>query len=192
MFFNRFVLSVACYDRKEINYKESEMRYLAWIAFSFLIFTFGCASQKAWSDDLLTRDQAISLLIEHVITPVVYEDYYMAFGPQQMLTSGDKVEPNVLGGDPYPGSDRDIDRPTWFFWVDTNKWARFAHLVHFVYIDASISNPTIGNGIIVEDQGWWPKINGVDYLDEAEDRWESADIVYGEAPTGPPTMPPLD
>ena len=168
------------------------MRYLVWTFCFLLVFTFGCSSHKAWSDDLLTRDQAIALLIEQVIEPIVYENYYMAFGPQQMLTSGDKVEPEVLGGQPYPGSDRDIDGPTWFFWVDTDKWARFSHLVQFVYIDASNLNPTIGNGIIVEDQGWWPKINGVAYLDEAEDRWVSTDIVYGEAPTGPPSVQPPD
>ena len=162
------------------------------IAILLFITFIGCVAQQAMSDDLLTRDQAISILVNQVITPIAYEDYYMAFGPQQMLTIGDRVEPEELGGQPYPGSAKDIQGPTWFFWVDTNKWARFAHLVHFVYIDASHPNPTIGDGIIVEDQGWWPNINGVDYLDEAEERWESIDIVYGQAPTGPPTVPPRD
>jgi hypothetical protein len=166
------------------------MRYFVCILLAVPLFTFGCVFQKAWSDDLLTRNQAVAALIEQVITPMVYEDYYMAFGPQQMLTVGDRVEPEELGGQPYPGSAKDIEGPTWFFWVDTDKWARFAHLVHFVYIDASHPTPTLGDGIVVEDQGWWPNINGVDYLDDPQERWTSSDIVYGEAPTGPPTVPP--
>ncbi len=54
------------------------MRNLVCIFLAFLLFTFGCAFQEAWSDDLLSRDQAIAILIEQVITPRVYEDYYMA------------------------------------------------------------------------------------------------------------------
>ncbi len=168
------------------------MKNFVCISLTVLIITVGCAFQKAWSDDLLSRDQAIGILIEQVITPIAYEDYYMAFGPQHMLTTDDIVEPEVLGGQPYPGMGKDIQGPTWFFWVDTDKWARFAHWVHFVYIDASHPNPTIGNGIIVENQGWWPNINSVDYLDAPEERWASVDTVYGEAPTGPPTIPPRD
>ena len=162
------------------------------IAILIFISFIGCVTQQAMSDDLLTRDQAVSTLINQVITPIAYEDYYMAFGPQQMLSAGDRVEPKYIGGQPYPGSARDIQGPTWFFWVDTDKWAKFTHLVHFVYIDATNPNPVVGNGIVVEDQGWWPKINGVDYLQTSQDRWVTADAVYGEAPTGPPTVPPRD
>jgi hypothetical protein len=87
-----------------INQKEVlKMKNLLCISLVVFFTIVGCAFQKAWSDDLLTRDQAIAILIEQVITPMVYEDYYMAFGPQQMLTIGDRVESEVLGGQPYPG-----------------------------------------------------------------------------------------
>ena len=159
-------------------------------SYALLLILFGCVFNQAWSDDMLTRDQAIAILIDQVISPIAYEDYYMAFGPQQMLTAGDKVEPEIIGSQPYPGSTKNIQEPTWFFWVDTDKWARFSHLVYFVYIDASHPNPTVGDGILVSEQGWWPNINDVDYLKKPADRWVSSDIVYGEAPTGPPTAPP--
>ncbi len=168
------------------------MKNLLYVFLIVFFITVGGSFKEAQSDDLLTRNQAIAILIEQVISPEVYEDYYMAFGPQNMLTDGDSVEPAYSMADPFPVSGRNIQNPTWFFWIDTDKWAKFVHLVHFVYIDASQSNPTIGDGIVVESQGWWPKINGVDYLSNSEERWASADIVYGEAPTAPPTIPPRE
>lgn len=168
------------------------MKNLIFVALVVLFTTFGCSFQKAWSDDLLTRDQAIAILIEQVITPRVYEDYYMAFGPQTMLTSEDTVRPADLEADLYPGNVYSIQGPTWFFWIDTDKWAKFVHLVHYVYIDASHPNPTVGDGIIVKDHGLWPKINGIDYLETSDDRAVTSDIVYGEVPIGPPTVPPRD
>ena len=171
--------------------KESQMKAIS-VSAVILSLVIGFWPNLALSNDLLSRDQAIAILIEEVIKPRAYADYYMAFGPQLMLKKGDRVEPEHLGGDPYPGSSRIVEGPTWFFWVDTNKWARFVHLTHFVYIDATIRNPIPGYGIAIDDQGWWPRINGVRYLDNPDVRWFSDDIVYGEAPIAPPTVPPRD
>lgn len=75
----------------------------------------------------------------------------MAFGPQDMLNTGDKVEPKYSF---EPGGIQSIHGPTWFFWVDTEKWAKFSHPVYFDYIDAAHSDPTDGDGIIVKEQRW--------------------------------------
>jgi hypothetical protein len=58
---------------------------------------------KAWSDDLLTRDQAFSILIEQVINSSPNKDLLMALGPQDMLATGDVVEPFHIGGERYLG-----------------------------------------------------------------------------------------
>lgn len=87
----------------------------------FLVVFFsivGCAFQKAWSDNLLTRDQAITILIEQVINPSPNKDLLMTLGPQNMLAVGDIVEPSQLGGEIYPGNSRTVNSPTWFFWID--------------------------------------------------------------------------
>jgi len=136
------------------------------------------------AEALMTREQAVAMLIQQVIEPSQNKDELMAFGPQNMLNAGDRVEPADLEYDTHPENAQTIQGPTWFFWVDTNKWSKFGHLVYFVYIDASNPNPTIGNGVLVLEQGWWPQINGVEYLSNSDERWVSADIVYGEAPTG--------
>jgi hypothetical protein len=156
------------------------MKNIVCIFLAVFFSIVGCAFQKAWSDDLLTRDQAVSILMEQVINPSINKDILMAFGPQNMLSGGDVVEPDLLDTPPYAGSTKTIQTPTWFFWIDDKPKAGFVHDCRFVYIDASITNPTIGNGITIEVQGWWPKINGTIYYDVYEERIKSADFVYGE------------
>ena len=144
---------------------------------SFCTFTAGFAFHDAWSGDLLTRDQAISILIEQVINPSPNKDILMAFGPQNMLQVGDVVEPVFIGTQPYPGNSFSVSNPTWFFWVNDEPDSRFAHHCRFVYIDVTHSNPLIGDGIIVETQGWWPKINSVEFYKNGP--LVSPDLAYG-------------
>ncbi len=166
------------------------MKNLLCISLVVFFIIVGCAFQKAWSDDLLTRDQAITVLNEQVIITMAGNlDYYMAFCPQDMLESGDTVETAYSGTDSYNNEVYTTEGPIWFFFVDTDKWAKFAHLVYFVYIDASKQNPTLEDGIVVHKHDFWPKINGVFYLKSIDDRFTTTDLVYGEVPT---EMPPED
>ncbi|AEB08881.1 hypothetical protein [Desulfobacca acetoxidans] len=133
--------------------------------------------------DALTRDQAISVLIAQVINPSPNKDTLMAFGPQNMLQPGTVVEPSMLNTPPYPGSSRTIQTPTWFFWINDEPEYRFVHACRFIYIDATRANPIVGDGIIVETQGWWPKINGVEIYEGGP--YVSPDLVYGNPPSPP-------
>ena len=45
------------------------MKNLVCIFLVTFVITFGGAFQKTWSDDLFTRDQVISILIEQVSNP---------------------------------------------------------------------------------------------------------------------------
>ena len=157
------------------------MKKTAYISFTIFILLLGCTLHTAWSDDLLTRDQAISILMEQVIDSSINKDTLMAFGPQEMLTAGDVVKPMFLNTEPYNGSATTIQSPTWFFWIDDKPNPCFVHPCRFVFIAADNPNATIGDGITVEIQGWWPKINGVDYYEVYEERIQSQDMVYGEA-----------
>ena len=64
----------------------------------------------------MTRDVAKQIVIERVITGDPNEDNLIAFGPQNMLVAGDIVSPFIVGGQPFPGVLRTIDKDTWFFW----------------------------------------------------------------------------
>ena len=148
------------------------------------LITFGCAFQKAWSDDLLTRDQAISILIEQVINPDKNKDNMMVFGPQSQLQKGDVVEPAFLSTKNSDELIYKIQNPKWFFWIDDNPLNdMFVHTTRFVYIDSKHPNPTIGDGIIIKEVGWWPKINGQQLYRSSSERTNSPDRVYGSRPS---------
>ena len=166
----------------------------------FAIFITTIISNLVFSDDQLTRSQAITFLTSEVIEPNEYLDYYSAFGPQEILSVGDYVK---SGGPEYiikfiDGEEvrsliekevYNISEPTWFFFVDTNKWAKWTHKAYYVYIDATNLNPTIGNGIVVNEHHWYPNINGIDYLGTVQERMITEDRCYGTFPTTPPTLP---
>lgn len=131
----------------------------------------------------LSRKEAIDILIREVILPSQTRDVLMAFGPQQALTSKDRVEPPAKGWDPGQGIIRTIKHPTWFFWIDDEPDAKFAHPTRYVYIEADRSNPKVDNGIIVDFQAWWPMVNGKHYLSRDIDRFFNCpDRVYGQPP----------
>ena len=133
--------------------------------------------------EALTREQAISVLIAQVINPSPNKDTLVASGPQNRLPPGTVVEPHRPEATPYPASARTIQAPTWFFYIDDKPEYGFVHPTRFVYIDANNPNPVIGNGIIVDAQGWWPKINGVEV--EYNGPYTPLDIVYGAYPYPP-------
>ena len=133
--------------------------------------------------EALTRDQAVSALIAQVINPSPNKDTLVASGPQDMLPQGTLVEPHGLNTPPYPGSARTIQTPTWFFYIDDEPEHLFVHACRFVYIDANNPDPVMGDGIIVETQGWWPKINGVET--HGGTMHTSPDLVYGSHPYPP-------
>ena len=134
----------------------------------------------------MTREEAKQIIIERVITGDPNKDKLMAFGPQNMLITGDIVAPFIVGRAPFPGVSRIIDKDTWFFWINDDINDLFAHPTRFVYIDANHTDPTIGDGIIIDEAGWWPRINGIDHYRYSADRnKESTDWVYGQLPEEP-------
>jgi hypothetical protein len=131
----------------------------------------------------LSRQEAIDILVREVILPSPTRNLLMAFGPQHPLTPKDLVEPPAEGWDPRQGMVRTIEKPTWFFWIDDEPDAKFAHPTRYVYIEADRSDPKINDGIIVDFQAWWPKINGKHYLSRDFDRFfDCPDKVYGQPP----------
>ena len=154
-------------------------RYIAVIFFLALM----AAMVSVASAESLSRREAIDILIREVILSSPTRDVLMAFGPQQPLTSNDKVEPPDRGFDPRQGTVRAIEKPTWFFWIDDEPDAKFAHPTRYVYIEADQADPRLNNGIIVDFQAWWPMINGKHYLSRDADRFfDCRDKVYGQAP----------
>ena len=131
----------------------------------------------------LSRKEAIDILVREVILPSPTKSVLMVFGPQQPLISKDRVEPPAEGWDPRQGTVRTLEKPTWFFWIDDEPDAKFAHPTRYVYIEADHPEPKVNDGIIVDFQAWWPMINGKHYLSRDADRFfDCPDLVYGSPP----------
>jgi hypothetical protein len=134
----------------------------------------------------LTRDQAIAILMEQVIEPTPNKKYIWAFGPQNMLVPGDVVRPLVINAQPNPGQPFTVVTQTWFFFIDDDILSKYSHETRYVYLDANHLNPTVGDGITLVVQGWWPVINGQPYYDFSTFVGHS-DKVYGVIPENPQT-----
>ena len=93
------------------------------------------------------------------------------YGPgfEGTLPPGTVVRPKVLGGDPYPGNTLTTSGLVYLFFVDDLPNGLFAHPTRFVYVDATMTTPTLANGgLVVQDQGWWPVIQRPGF---AEEEW---------------------
>ena len=124
----------------------------------------------------MTRKEAVAVLMEQVIEPTEDKEYLWAYGPQDMLVTGDVVRPK-FNTQSYPGKLFTIDRPTWFFYINDDITSKYSHPTRFVYIDANHANPTGGDGITIVIQGWWPVINGKEYYGTSDAGKD--DLVYG-------------
>ena len=165
------------------------MKKSAYISFTIFILLFGCTLHTAWSDDLLTRDQAISILMEQVINQSNNKETLMVFGPQNYLEDGDKVEPNFPDDENEMVNLHNIVSPIWFFYIDDLPNAGFVHPTRFVYIDATNDSPTVGDGVEIEYQEWNPKINEDSSYEDVYKGNTHTDWVYGTFPSTVPIMP---
>jgi len=119
----------------------------------------------------VTRENAIDILINQVIKPLE-TDNKIVFGLSDTLQEGDKIAPWL----PTPLSEnidecpyliyRHIENPTWFFWIDNDPKAEFAHPNTFVFIDAQNGN------IVTTNEEWWPVLNDESLWIEYEEYWD--------------------
>lgn len=123
----------------------------------------------------LTFAQARDLVVSGVILPSANVADLVAYGRSTLLVSGD-----VVGSSDDPGSYRTITADTWFFWIDDDKTAHYAHATRFVFVDDATST------VSVENWEWWPAINGTEIWDTRQDRFNSPDVFFGMPPPQPP------
>lgn len=152
-----------------------------------VVVTLAAIVHAQAAEALLTREQAVAMLIQQVIEPSPNKDELMAFGPQDMLQPEDVVRPRYIGSPTYPGQPKTIETPTWFFFIDDKVQSGYTHKTRFIYIDANHPNPTLGDGISVDIQGWWPIINEQPHY-APPSTTQNPDWVYGEGPPIPEVL----
>jgi hypothetical protein len=122
------------------------------------------------SEELLTKEQAVAILLDEVIQPQTVDHYLIAFTLDEPLEQGAEVSPfapSLLPDDvktlPYLVPET-LASAQWFFWVDDVPFARFAHHTRFVFIDAA------SGAVRVQEEAWWPYVDG-----QPVSRWITAD-----------------
>jgi len=119
----------------------------------------------------MTRSQAVAALLapgNGVVINTSIEGVYSPFvrfgtapGFEGLLPAGSMVAPKstVWGS----GIAVSVSAPSYFFWVNSELDALFAHPVRFILVNATSSLPTVANGgIVVSPQAWWPLVTSRD------------------------------
>ena len=113
----------------------------------------------------LSYEDAIDLVVKEVVKT---NDYYVyspadSLPPQEMIVSS--IRPN---GD----YNRTLETNTWFFFVDTEPLAPFAHQTYFVFVNSETAE------YIVSNESFYPIINGISYFSTLEERMDKIWRIY--------------
>jgi hypothetical protein len=156
---------------------------LAALAFvSFLLIINDCGGGSGGGDGAImsiSRESATQVVIEKVITALSDEEksYLVAFSPKDPLKAGTTVLPAFPDYDAATGekigykNTITLDKPAWFFYIDTDYAARFSHKTLFVFVYDDLS-------IKIQEQEWWPIINDVAFLWNSQQKQSTALRVY--------------
>jgi hypothetical protein len=115
----------------------------------------------------MTRSQAVAALLDpgsgvaiDLSTAGVYSpfvDFGSGPGFEGLLPAGSSLAPKSMewgSGTVVP-----VPAASYFFWVDSELDALFAHPVRFILVNAAGAPPTVANGgIVVSPQDWWPRV----------------------------------
>ena len=118
---------------------------------------------------MLTREEAIDIIIKKIIVPASLDHRVSAFLGMQTTPSGTNVWPFMSEEEK-----RTINSPVWFGWVNDWPQAFFEHDTRYVYIDAYTGNYE------VVTHGWWPVIDGESQWMSDEEKKNPAVLIYSD------------
>ena len=116
----------------------------------------------------LSKEDAVSLVLAEVVGD---NDYYV-YMVDDILDSGTFITI------PRPEGDYNVtlDRNVWFFYLDEEPLAPFAHPTHFVLVNVDDAEYT------VYDEEYYPVIDGVSYWSTTEERENEENVIYPAEP----------
>lgn len=136
------------------------------------------AGVEARAAVVLTRQQAVNAVVTQLglggpndDTRVWCTTFNYGFGPgfDGVLPAGTVVRPARYDTKPNPGNQTVLSGPMYLFFVDPVPIGMYPHDLSFVYVDATVSSPTLAAGtIIAQGQGWWPRVEATGYPAEEQ------------------------
>jgi len=128
------------------------------------------------SPGLLSRQQAIAIVQQEVISASPFKDQLVAF-----LYNNTATDSVLHNGDTISSWDNafseSIPTETYFFWLDYEPKKEWLHASAFVFVNAT------NGALLVRDAQSWPVVNGVELTHFMEDGNASPDRVHGNYPT---------
>lgn len=128
----------------------------------------------------VSYEKAKRILLREVVRPASLQagDDLIAFRRATPLRNGQVVAPFLGEGPSFRAKGR-----WWFFWVDDEPLARFAHPSRYVFVNA-----TTGRLKVVE-QSWWPLVDGASPWFAFESYWSGASWAYSTLAPREPAAP---
>ncbi|MCI0715524.1 MAG: hypothetical protein L0Y77_04275 [Chlorobi bacterium] len=125
--------------------------------------------KKSLPSGLISREEAIDLIIKKVLVPQTLDHKVTVFLGMQVTPSGSVVRS-------FKGEDekKTLNKPTWFGWINDNPQAFFEHETRFVYIDAVTGNYE------VTAEKWWPVVDGESLWMSEEEKDNPAVLIYSD------------
>jgi hypothetical protein len=115
-------------------------------------------------------------VVDEVIQPGSVDHRVIMFGLSDPLQAGDEIRPYPMENyRPIPAATA-IEDETWFFWIDDAPGAYFVHPNRFVFVPAS------GGEITVQEQEWWPELNGQGLWIASQEYWDPANWAWSNLP----------
>ncbi len=135
-----------------MNYAKSTIfRRYALCAGIVLVVTTSLLTLKACIPGIVTPPKTVEDVIERIITTQDTSGQtgsWVAYVAKQPVSDSTLITP-AEGTSTYAA-----DGDFWFAFVDEDPFAQYEHEVKFIFIDADTGEMT------VEDQLWWPQVNG--------------------------------
>lgn len=130
----------------------------------------------------VTYAQARKILLRAVVKPgsLAPGDDLIAFRLAKPLTNGQVVSPFLGLGPAFRAKGR-----WWFFWVDDEPFARYAHATRYVFVNQATGK------LRVVAQSWWPLVGGEAPWFTSEEYWDASSWAFSTVPKRepPPAAP---
>jgi hypothetical protein len=120
-------------------------------ALLLIVTAFGCGSKTTAAQ----RDAIARRLVATHLPADRTREVATVYATRSPVAAGIEIAPAAHATDPRQAAPTyTLAKESWFFAIDTNSLARFAHPVIFVFV------PTDGSADEVHHERWWPVIEG--------------------------------
>ena len=153
--FGKYAWQITSFDFFGNPIGENEGKSEAWT------FTYKSTSQR-----MITREEAIEIIMKEVIKPKSLKHDILAFLGRSPLQLGDKVRQDIEEMEVI-----EIEEPAWFAWINDDPQSEFSHTTRYVFLNAYNGN------LELYKREWWPLVNDK-VIWQTSEEWKGDTYVF--------------